>query len=124
MEKERAFTLVELVMVLFIVGILSVVAVPRYIDIQKEVQETEALEYVCALRAALAEHVVAHYRHGVPWVKDGEALMKLVRDPAAMPEGMTYENDTWIAHGAGRAWRFEGAAGESPPRIVRVREKG
>ena len=39
MVRNQGFTLIELVMILLILVILSVVAVPRYINIQREVQE-------------------------------------------------------------------------------------
>ena len=39
MRGNKGFTLIELVMIIVILGILAVVAIPRYIDMQKEAQE-------------------------------------------------------------------------------------
>lgn len=121
MAGKRGFTLIELLMILLILGILSVVGVPRYIHIQKEVQESGAQEFMCSLNATLAAHVEEHYLQGSQWARSGEELMSLMKDASAMPEGMIYENDTWTVHGAGMSWRFEAATEHSAPRIVRVK---
>jgi len=121
MVRNRGFTLIELVMILFILGILSVVAVPRYVDMQREVQASGAQSFMCRLNGALAAHVSEHYVQGTEWVRSGEELMRLVKDGPGMPDGMTYENETWTVHGAGMIWRFEAASDGSAPRIVRLR---
>ena len=120
MMQRQGFTLIELVMILLILVILSVVAVPRYINIQREVQEANALEFMYRLNGALAAHISEHYVEGAEWVKNGEELMGLMKDGREMPAGMTFENDTWVAHGAGAVWKFQPAEGLSPPGIVRV----
>jgi prepilin-type N-terminal cleavage/methylation domain-containing protein len=121
MEGKRGFTLIELLMILLILVILSVVAVPRYINIQREVQEVGAQEFMCKLNSTLAAHIDEHHVQGTEWAKNGEELMKLVKDAPEMPEGMTYKNDTWIVHGANMSWRFEAATEQSAPRIVRTK---
>lgn len=120
MARKQGFTLIELVMILLILVILSVVAVPRYINIQREVQEAGAQEFMCTLNSTLAAHIDEHYVQGTEWVKSGEELMSLIKDAPAMPEGMTYENDTWTVHGAKMSWKFEGATQQAAPRIVRT----
>lgn len=121
MARNQGFTLIELVMILLILVILSVVAVPRYIHIQREVQESAAQEFMCGLNSALAAHIGDHYVQGTEWVESGEELMGLLKEGPEMPEGMTYENNTWTVHGAGMSWKFKAAAETSPPGIVRVR---
>ena len=121
MVRNRGFTLIELLMILLVLVILSVVAVPRYINIQREVQEAGAQEFMCKLNSALAAHIGEHYVKGTEWVKNGEELMGLIKDGPGMPEGMTYESDTWTVYGADVSWRFEPADGRSPPSILRTR---
>ena len=121
MVRNQGFTLIELVMILLILVVLSVVAVPRYINIQREVQESGAQEFVCGLNGSLASHIGDHYVQGTEWVKSGEELMGLMKEGPEMPQGMTYENDTWTVHGTGMCWKFQPAAETSPPGIVRVK---
>jgi prepilin-type N-terminal cleavage/methylation domain-containing protein len=121
MVRNRGFTLIELVMILLILVVLSVVAVPRYINMQREVQESGAQEFMCNLNSDLAAHISEHYVKGTEWVKNGEELMGLGKEGPEMPEGMTYENDTWTVCGAGMSWKFEAAADPSPRGIVRVK---
>jgi prepilin-type N-terminal cleavage/methylation domain-containing protein len=121
MAGKRGFTLIELLMILLILGILSVVAVPRYINIQKEVQEAGAQEFMCSLNSTLAQHIHEHHLQGVQWARNGEELMSLMKDAPAMPDGMVYENDTWTVHGASMSWKFEAATEQSAPRIVQVK---
>ena len=121
MGGRRGFTLVELLMILLILIVLSVVAVPRYIIIQREVQEAGAQEFMCRLNSSLARHIDEHHVQGTEWVKNGESLMGLLKDAPAMPDGMIYENDTWAAPGAGMTWRFEAATEQAGPRIVRTK---
>jgi hypothetical protein len=45
----------------------------------------------------------------------------LIKDGPAMPDGMTYESDTWTVHGAKMSWKFEPATEQSAPRIVRTK---
>lgn len=121
MVRDQGFTLIELLMILLVLVILSVVAVPRYIDIQREVQEAGAQEFMCRLNGALAAHTADHYMQGTEWVRNGDELMALIPEGPEMPEGMAYENDTWTVHGPGVSWRFKPAGEGSPPGIVRVK---
>lgn len=42
MKNRAGFTLIELIMVIIILGILSAVAIPKYIDLQAEAREASA----------------------------------------------------------------------------------
>jgi len=42
MKNRAGFTLIELIMVIVILGILSAVAIPKYIDLQAEAREASA----------------------------------------------------------------------------------
>lgn len=120
MFRGKGFTLVELIMIIVVLLTISLVAVPRYIRIQKDVREAAAREFVGDLNAGLTLHVADHYLHGTEWVKTGEEAMALLDEGRAMPEGMTYAEGEWSTEGSSTVWRFEKAAGGLPPRVVKV----
>ena len=74
----------------------------------------EIERYTAARRVPLVAHPAA-LRERWRIQEDGR------KQGPEMPEGMTYENDTWTVHGAGMSWKFEAAEGPSPPGIVRTR---
>jgi len=53
MKNASGFTMIELVMVIVILGALSIVAVPRYLDMKKEAAEAAEEGVVGAVRAGI-----------------------------------------------------------------------
>lgn len=113
MKKQSAFTLIELVTVIVILGVLSVAAAPKFIDLQNDARESAmnglkaALESACTLTnsKAIIEGMGDSYdetlstgiriRYGYPFVT--QSNLKLVLD---------FSDDEWKLSGSGTAITF------------------
>lgn len=58
--KSKAFTLVELVLVMVILGILVAVAAPKFLETNSEAVDSTLRENLRVLRDAIERHVAAH----------------------------------------------------------------
>jgi MSHA pilin protein MshA len=103
MRNEKGFTLIELVMVIVILGILTAVAVPKFIDLKTEAQAAALQGVVGAISSASA---VNYAGRSVDATK-GAATQGLTCQTAAtaileggIPSGYTLDNAAALAAGA------------------------
>ncbi|MBI4707705.1 MAG: type II secretion system protein [Candidatus Omnitrophica bacterium] len=52
--KQKGFTLIELMIVIAIIGILSVIAIPKFVDLVDKAKEASTMGNFGALRSAIA----------------------------------------------------------------------
>ena len=127
MGEYKGSMLLQIVAILIALGLLSAVAIPRYLDVkrdrQREAQEAEARGFVRALHGALSLNAASHYLEGTEWVKTGEELMGLLPQRQAMPQGMHYSENVWTDERTGFSWEFHEASDQLPPRIRRVGQR-
>jgi general secretion pathway protein G len=91
-QHEAGFTLVELMIVMAIIGILVVMAIPRYTTILRHAREAVLKEDLQTMRAAIDSYTMDKQ-------KAPQSLDDLVQDGylKAIPEDpMTHAKDTWV----------------------------
>lgn len=65
-QKQRGFTLVELVAVLVIIGVLAAIAVPKFIDLSDAAEQAAIAQVLGALRSGESMVKAAYYAKGAP----------------------------------------------------------
>jgi general secretion pathway protein G len=91
-QYESGFTLVELVVVLSIIGILLMLAIPRYTTSIRNAREAVLKEDLHVMRAAIDSYTMDKQ-------KAPQSLDDLVQDGylKSIPEDpMTHSKDTWV----------------------------
>jgi prepilin-type N-terminal cleavage/methylation domain-containing protein len=64
-NREKGFTLIELIMVIVLLGLLAAVAIPQYTNLQTEAQEAAELGVVGGVRSGIYTKYAANLAQGV-----------------------------------------------------------
>ena len=104
-NTKRAFTLIELIIVVVIIGILALVAIPRYFANIEKARKAEAYSTMRSIREAVLGYYAANalYPSGFPITVtiDGDAVM-VVAQPISNSFTYTY-NASSVVNAAARA---------------------
>ena len=98
-KGRRGFTLIELIIVIVIIGILSVVAIPKYFVNIKKAEKAKVLTHLNSVREAIMGYYSAN--GALPTVTGGGSIIVTVEGDAVMtvqvPTGYSFANPTITA---------------------------
>lgn len=104
MKNQNGFTLIELVVVIVVLGILSAIAVPKFIDIRSDAQSASINGLAGSLRAAAAlakaQYLVTGNNTATTVTMDG--------DTVAVTAGSANAYPTAVEAGIGTALSYDG----------------
>ena len=94
MLNQQGFTLVELIMVIIILGILSAVAIPKFVDMQAEAKESSADGvFGAASSAAAINHAAKLVGKPTTLISNGSSLLNAMD---GLPAGWAYDDSGGI----------------------------
>jgi len=93
-KKKKGFTLIELIVVMAIIGILVLLAAPRFLGQTQEAKETKILNDVKVAEAKVGEYLIDHEGVTADWTPVDAVLVKSLADERRLynREGLLVED--------------------------------
>ncbi len=91
-NRQRGFTLIELIVVIVILGVLATIVVPKVMDRPDDARIVKAKQDIRALQTALDLYKLDNYNH--PSTDQG--LEALVNKPAGTPEARNWKSGGYL----------------------------
>ena len=95
-EKQRGFTLTEIMVVVFIIGLLSSVVLFNVLGARSDAQVKTARVNISALSQALEQYALDAYDYPT----ENQGLQALMERPDDMPDGASYRTGGYLQKGS------------------------
>lgn len=112
MQRQRGFTLVELLVVIVIIGIIATIAVPRFLASQDRAHVTAAVADVDHFRKALAVYEIDYGIYPDQNFGNVSAIVSALVDPAGneymiLPDGQSFSSFAYTPINNGQSYEIE-----------------
>ena len=94
--KNKGFTLIELVTVIVLLGILAAVAVPRFVNVQKEARDAQREQLRAQIASAINLQVAQNIAKGKENPIPDKSTLTLESILNEVPNGLTYDPSTGV----------------------------
>nr|WP_113865033.1 type II secretion system major pseudopilin GspG [Brenneria salicis]NMN91001.1 general secretion pathway protein G [Brenneria salicis ATCC 15712 = DSM 30166]RBP66495.1 general secretion pathway protein G [Brenneria salicis ATCC 15712 = DSM 30166]RLM32052.1 type II secretion system protein GspG [Brenneria salicis ATCC 15712 = DSM 30166] len=91
-QRQRGFTLLEIMVVIVILGVLASLIVPNLMGNKEKADRQKAISDIVSLESALDMYKLDNHRY--PTTEQG--LQALVKKPTVQPEPRNYSQDGYI----------------------------
>lgn len=118
MKHQKGFTLIELIMVIVLLGLLAVVAIPKYYDLQNDAKNAAEKGVVGAVRSGIYTYFAKNKAY--PATLDGaasaacaagNACFDTVLDQGGVQQDWTKASGTTYTGPAGTTYTYTAATG-------------
>lgn len=116
MKNIKAFTLIELIMVIVILGVLSAVVLPRFVDLQAQAKVSASKGALGSIRSAVSFAYGSNLVRGIEPPVPNEITESMFNDERIPTEPLTNSSSITFVSGAsaigdGAGWAYDSILG-------------
>jgi MSHA pilin protein MshA len=116
-RDEKGFTLIEVIVVIIILGILAVVAVPRYLDMRTEAEKGVAKGITASLRGAIAIRHAKYLLDSTATYGASTIVADLDTEDVTVAAAGTRITATFTSANT-YGWSYTARSGDTPARVT------
>lgn len=117
-RDEKGFTLIEVIVVIIILGILAVVAVPRYLDMRAEAEKGVAKGITASLRGAISIRHAKYLLDNTASYGASTIVGDLDTEDLTVAAAGTRITATFTTSGNTYGWSYTARSGDTPATVA------